>query len=322
MPEVRPASAYAGSRAQDYTFNMAFCSLGSRYGGAFQMSPCKKTHLLVAIDKFTKWVEVMPVTNCEAITVVQFLKRIIYRFGYPHSIITDNGTNMSLGEVEKFCGNNNIRLDVASVAHPQANGQVERANQELLKGLKPRLRVPCIRAAGAWVEELPAVVWGINTTPNRSTQLTPFFMVYGAEAVLPSDILHDSPRVAAYVEADNEIARQDAVDLLEETREQALERSAIYQQDLRRYHQRRVRTRCFQEGDLVLRLVQSQAGMHKLSPPWEGPFIISRNLHNGSYYLTDAREHSDTLNSTDHSTKSMEERKRPWNIAQLRPYYT
>ena len=53
--------------------------------GPFQMSPCKKTHLLVAIDKFTKWVEVMPISNNEAITVVKFLKKIIYRFGYPHS---------------------------------------------------------------------------------------------------------------------------------------------------------------------------------------------------------------------------------------------
>ena len=121
--------------------------------------------------------------------------------------------------------------------------------------MKPRLRVPCIRAAGAWVEELPSVVWGINTTPNRSTQFTPFFMVYGAEAVLPSNIIHDSPRVAAYVEAENELTRQDSLDMLEEEREQALERSAIYQQDLRRYHNRRVKTRSFQEGDLVLRLV-------------------------------------------------------------------
>jgi hypothetical protein len=290
--------------------------------GPFSMSPCKKTHLLVAIDKFTKWVEVMPVTNCEAATAVKFLKQIIHRFGYPHSIITDNGTNMSLGEMAKFCGNNGIRLDVASVAHPQANGQVERANQELLRGLKPRLRVPCLRAAGAWVEELPSVVWGINTTPNRSTKMTPFFMVYGAEAVLPSDIIHDSPRVAAYVETENEKTRQDSVDLLEENREQALERSAIYQQDLRRYHSRRVKTRTFQEGDLVLRWVQSKEGMHKLSPPWEGPFIISKKLNNGSYYLVDAREKSETVNDSTHSTFSMEERERPWNIAQLRPYYT
>src|SRR4051812_19142885 len=65
--------------------------------------------------------------------------------------------------------------------------------------------VPLQRTPGCWVEELPSVLWSINTTPNRSTGYTPFFMVYGAEAVLPSDIRHDSPRVAAYVEADNEV---------------------------------------------------------------------------------------------------------------------
>ena len=80
----------------------------------------------------------------------------------------------------------------------------------------------------------------------------PFFMVYGAEAVLPSDIRHDSPRVVAYVGADNEKARQEALDLLDEERDIAAARSAIYQQDLRRYYSRRVRTRTFQEGDLVL----------------------------------------------------------------------
>ena len=128
--------------------------------------------------------------------------------------------------------------------------------------------------------------------------------------------------MAAYVEEDNELTRQNSLDTLEEVREQALQRSAIYQQDMRRYHSRRVKTRSFQEGDLVLRLVQSQVGKHKLSPPWEGPFIISRQLHNSSYYLVDARERSTTINDTDHSTNTLEERNRPWNIAQLRPYFT
>ena len=77
-------------------------------------------------------------------------------------------------------------------------------------------------------------------------------MVYGAEAVLPSDIRHDSPRVAAYIEADNEKAHQDSLDLLDEERDLAVARSVIYQQDLRHYHSRRVKTRTFQEGDLVL----------------------------------------------------------------------
>ena len=138
------------------------------------------------------------------------------------------------------------------------------------------------------------MLWSINTTPNRSTGYTPFFMVYRIEAVLPSDIRDDSPRVAAYVEANNEQARREALDLLDEKRDLAAACSAIYQQDLRRYHSRRVKSRTFQEGNLVLRLIQDQTDAHKLSPPWEGPFVVSKNLNNGSYYLINVREHKDS----------------------------
>src|SRR4051812_28147008 len=69
---------------------------------------------------------------------------------------------------------------------------------------------------------------------------------------------------------------------------------AIYQKDLRRYHSRSIKTQTFQEGDLVLRLIQKMDGMHKLSSPWEGPFVVSKNLYNGSYYLVDIREKENT----------------------------
>ena len=71
--------------------------------GPFKRSKDKKTHLLVAIDKFTKWVEVEPVSKCDAATAVQFIKKIIFRVGFPCSIITDNGTNLYKGEMEDFC---------------------------------------------------------------------------------------------------------------------------------------------------------------------------------------------------------------------------
>ena len=100
-------------------------------------------------------------------------------------------------------------------------------------------------AAGAWVNELPSVLWGLRTTPNRSTGRTTFFLVYGADAVLPSDLLHNTPRVELFSEEEAEQARQDAVELLEEEREMALIRSTIYQQDLCCFHAKNVRGRAF-----------------------------------------------------------------------------
>ena len=70
--------------------------------GPFKRSKDKKTHLLVAVDKFTKWVEVEPVSKCDATTAVQFIKKVIFRFGFPHNIITDNGTNLSKGAMKEF----------------------------------------------------------------------------------------------------------------------------------------------------------------------------------------------------------------------------
>ena len=107
--------------------------------------------------------------------------------------------------------------------------------------------------------------------------------------------------------------RQDSLDDLEEARDLAASRSAIYQQDLRRYPSRRDKSRAFQEGDLVLRLIQDRTGMHKLSPPWEGAFVVSKNLRNGSYYLVDLWPDRPTTEA---------ESTLPWNIAHLRPYYT
>jgi hypothetical protein len=79
----------------------------------------------------------------------------------------------------------------------------------------------------------------------------------------------------------------------------------------------------FKEGDLVLHLKQQKS--HKLSPPWEGLFIISKALLNGSYYLVDIRkldkQPSKKLKRRD-PDDIYDKTDRPWNIAQLRPFYT
>jgi hypothetical protein len=145
-------------------------------------------------------------------------------------------------------------------------------------------------------------VWSLRTTPSRATGFTLFFLVYGAEAILPTDLEYRSPRVRSY----DQRAREDSLDQLDEARTVALMHSARYQQALRCYQAQKIRRRDFNEGDLVLRLHQENRGCHKLSPPWEGPYVVVKVLKPGMYKL--ANEDSEELTNA-------------WNIQQLRRFY-
>jgi transposase InsO family protein len=232
-----------------------------------QKAPGGSTHLLVAIDKFSKWIEVRPLTSIESEQAVTFFTNIIHRFGVPNSIITDNGTQFTGKKFLDFCEGHHIRVDWAAVAHPMTNRQVERTNGMILQGLKPRIYNDLNKFGKRWIKELPSVVWSLRTTPSRATGLSPFFLVYGAEAILPTDLEYGSPRTKAYDDRSNQASREDSLDQLEEARDVALLHSAPYQQSLRRYHARRIWPRGFQVGDFVLRLRQDARGRHKLTPP-------------------------------------------------------
>jgi hypothetical protein len=259
--------------------------------------------MLVAVDKFTKWVEAAPVTTQDSTAAISFIKSIVFRFGVPYSIITDNRTNFTSKEFKNYCEGLGIKLKFASVAHPKTNGQVEKANGLICSGIKKRLLAPLEKAKSAWVEELPSVLWSIRTTPNAATQETPFFS--GAEAVLPVDVTHKAPRVMAYDKTTSTEALQNDVDVLDEARDKALERAMQYQQSLRNYHSSQVHPRSFVVGDLVLRLRQDSHG--KLDSPWVGPYIITEVIPGGAYGLQDKKTGKDESN--------------PWNAEQLRHFY-
>jgi transposase InsO family protein len=196
--------------------------------------------MLGAVDKFTKWVEAASVTTQDSIAAINFIKSIVFCFGVSYSIVTDNGTNFTSKEFKSYCEGLGIKLKFASVAHPKTNGQVEKANGLICNGIKKRLLAPLEKAKSAWVDELPSVLWSLRTTPNAATQETAFFLVHGAEAVLPVEVTHEAPRVTSYDEVTSTEALQDDVDALDEARDKALERATQYQQSLRNYHSSQV----------------------------------------------------------------------------------
>jgi transposase InsO family protein len=234
--------------------------------GPLRKVPGSFTHLLVAIDKFSKWVEVRPITNLRVEQAVTFFTNIVYRFGVPNSIITDNGSQFKGRKFLELCDKFHIRVDWAAVVHPQTNDQVECANGMILQGLKPRIFDRMNKSGRKWLQELPAVVWSLRTIPSRATRFTPFFLVYGVEAILSTNLEYGSPRVRGYDKGANQRAHEDSLDQLDEALTMPLMLSARYQQALRHYQARKVWRRDFSEGDLVVRLRQDNRGHHKLSP--------------------------------------------------------
>ena len=126
--------------------------------GPLKKGPGGFTHLLVALDKFAKWIEAKPITNIRSEEAVKFFLHIIYRFGVPNCIITDHGTNFTGKKFLDFSDGYDIRIDWASVGHPRTNGQVQHTNGMVLQGLKSRIINRLNKYAGRWVAEVPVIL--------------------------------------------------------------------------------------------------------------------------------------------------------------------
>jgi hypothetical protein len=138
-------------------------------------------------------------------------------------------------------------------------------------------------------------------------KLFAFFLVYGSEAILPIDVTCGALRIQFYHKGEAEQTRRIDHDSLEEQILTAVMRQARHDQQLCRYHDRNVRETSFNVGDLVLRHIQKTDGMHKLSTPWEGPFIVTEVISPSTYRL----QWGDGQGVPN-----------PWNVEHLRRFYS
>jgi transposase InsO family protein len=118
----------------------------------------------------------------------------------PDNIITNNRTQFTAREFKNFCADSGIKINYASMSHPQSNNQVERSNDMILQGPKPIIFDRLKPYAGKWVKELPSVLWVFRTTLSHATGHTPFSLVYGSEAMLPTEVEHKSFRMQHFSE--------------------------------------------------------------------------------------------------------------------------
>ncbi|GJR72749.1 reverse transcriptase domain-containing protein [Tanacetum coccineum] len=144
-----------------------------------------------------------------------------------------------------------------AVAHPQANGLVERANRSLMEGIKTRLG----RERAGWVDELQTFYGHIDLQSSKVTERH----------------LSVSPTAV----------RQSSRHLLQERREIAAVREKRYKTKMEQYYNKKVRLAGFRPGEFVFRRNEASRveDMGKLGPKWEGPYRVMEAYENGSYKL-------------------------------------
>jgi hypothetical protein len=175
-------------------------------------------YVVVAVEYFSKWIEVKPLATITSVTVQKFFwQNIVCRFGVPKAITVDNGTQFDAKAFKDFCDQIGTKIHFASVRHLESNGLVERANDIIMTGI---MKLIFNQPRGKWPDEMIKVVWSHNTTATRSTGFTPFKLLFRDEAITPEEAIEGSIRTIA--SAEDEADCQVTKDTIEGTRLQAI----------------------------------------------------------------------------------------------------
>jgi hypothetical protein len=125
---------------------------------------------------------------------------------------------------------------------------VERANGVIFVGIKRNITdLP----KSKWTEELPRVIWSHNTTTSRTTQFSPFKLLYGEEAMLPEELCLRTWRDIPSSDEDLKALVQN----IEEVRLQEATNLSSYQEETRRWKNKKIRLKLIRSGDLELRKI-------------------------------------------------------------------
>ena len=167
-----------------------FYRWGCDLAGPFAKTERGNTYVLVCVEHFSKWIEAFPLRDKRSAEVAyHFLHGVIARFGSCAECVTDRGGEFE-GEFGDLLQSALIDHRITSSAHPQANGLSERAVKTLKQcldsyvtgSMSPKTRA--YREAN-WDLYLPWILLGYRVSPQESTKLTPYQLMYAVPPTIP-----------------------------------------------------------------------------------------------------------------------------------------
>ena len=189
-------------------------------------------------------------------------KNILTRFGFPITLISDQGSHFINKTIKALIDQFKIDHQRSTAYHPQSNGAIEAFNKTLTRGLTKI----CNTDKDDWEKKIPAVLWAYRTTYKRSTDQTPFRLVYGQEAVVPLHFRQQTPIIADILHVNVEKGRKDRLmklRKLEEHRLLALQHQEIQKQQQKAWHDHNIKNKNMLVWDLALLYISRVKGKPK-----------------------------------------------------------
>ncbi|XP_060200598.1 uncharacterized protein LOC132628857 [Lycium barbarum] len=289
---VKDCLDYARRSIAPYCGFMAIEAWGLDVVGPLPKSSGGHLYILAAIDYFSKWAEAVSLKEVKKENVANFIRvNIIYRFGIPRYILTDNGKPFDNKLMTKVCDLFGFKQRNSSMYYAAANGLAEAFNKTLCNLLKKVVS----KSKRDWHERMEEALWAYRTTYRTPTQATPYSLVYGVETVLPLERQIPSLRLAiqeGLTDEENARLRLEELEALDEKRLEAQQSLECYQARLSWSFNKRVHLRCFQVGDQVLvvrrPIITSHRSGGKFFAKWDGPYVVQKVYSSGAYKLVDS----------------------------------
>ncbi|KII62205.1 Retrovirus-related Pol polyprotein [Thelohanellus kitauei] len=223
------------------------------------------------VDHFSKWVEAVALPDQTAESAARaVLSNIVSRFGVPKRIHSDCGSQFESIIFSHLCEWLKINKSRTTPYHPMGNGLVERTNRTL----KEMLRQYVNQFQNDWDQYLDLVLMGIRVAKQSSTGYSPSMLIYGREIITPSEMIFEqdfeepSHNYHVYVEK--------FIDKTKKIQKLCLQNSDSARIKQKSYYDKCIRSNVYSVGD---RVFLSTKGGGKLSPLFEGPFVIKSEAH-------------------------------------------
>jgi transposase InsO family protein len=251
--------------------------IGMDMVGPLPLTARGNRYLLVMVDWFTRWPEVVPVPSQHAKVILpKIFDHWISRHGVPERIHADRGGNFESEEFASFCRENNIRHSRSTAFHPEGNGLTERLNRTLKMLLKTHL----IDEAN-WDLSIPHCLFAIRSSSHETTGFSPFQLMYGRGMTLPSDVADEIDEAEAcpaslFLRLKNTLHlwhRQAALSQVEHKSAQ------------KKTYDRSARQQKYNPGDAVWLRNPASEGARKFLKPWRGPYRVIECLSPTNYRL-------------------------------------